>query len=89
MENASSQYHQLNQQHKLLQQNLETARRLEKMRQVRYNNGADDLQKWLDAQSDTRSAEQSLVDNELSLYKNFLSRYVALGGKDILTENKE
>ena len=89
VENASSQYHQLNQQHKLLQQNLETARRLEKMRKVRYDNGADDLQKWLDAQSDTRSAEQSLVDNELSLYKNFLSRYVALGGKDILTENKE
>lgn len=89
VENASSQYHQLNQQHKLLQQNLETARRLEKMRKVRYDNGADDLQKWLDAQSETRSAEQSLVDNELSLYKNFLSRYVALGGKDILTENKE
>ncbi|MBR2251236.1 MAG: TolC family protein, partial [Neisseriaceae bacterium] len=86
VENSLSQYNQLNQQHKLLKQNLETTRRLEKMRQVRYNNGADDLQKLLDAQSDTRQAEQAVVENELALYQNFLTRYVALGGKNILPD---
>ena len=86
VENSLSQYNQLNQQHTLLKQNLETTRRLEKMRQVRYNNGADDLQKLLDAQSDTRQAEQAVVENELALYQNFLTRYVALGGKNILPD---
>ena len=59
------------------------------MREVRYKNGADDLQKLLDAQNETRSAEQSLVENELALYKNFLTRYTALGGVDVLEEKNK
>ena len=89
VENAASQYRQLTEQNSLLNKNLQTTRRLEKMREVRYNNGADDLQKLLDAQSDTRSAELSVVENELALYKNFLTRYTALGGQDVLEEKNK
>lgn len=89
VENAASQYRQLTEQNALLNKNLQTARRLEKMREVRYKNGADDLQKLLDAQNETRSAEQSLVENELALYKNFLTRYTALGGVDVLEEKNK
>lgn len=86
VENAHSQYRQLMEQHELLEKNLQDARQIERMRMVRYQNGADSLQDLLNAQTNTRQAEQSLLDNELALHQNFLTRYNALGGKPLVFE---
>lgn len=84
VEDSYAQYNQLNKQHALMSENLIAARKLERMREVRYENGADDLDKLLSAQKNTRTIEQNIIDTELSLYQNFLARYTALGGGDVL-----
>ncbi|MBR6025983.1 MAG: TolC family protein [Neisseriaceae bacterium] len=84
VEDAYAQYNQLNKQHALMSENLIAARKLERMREVRYENGADDLDKLLSARKNTRTIEQNMIDTELSLYQNFLARYTALGGSDVL-----
>ena len=84
VEDSYAQYNQLNKQHALMSENLIAARKLERMREVRYENGADDLDKLLSAQKNTRTIEQNVIDTELSLYQNFLARYTALGGGDVL-----
>ncbi|MBQ9619590.1 MAG: efflux transporter outer membrane subunit [Neisseriaceae bacterium] len=80
VENAHSEQQQLLEQNTLLTQNRDQAKKIERMRQVRYEQGADALQDYLNAQNSSRSAERSLLNNRLAIYQNFLTRYVALGG---------
>lgn len=59
---------------------LEAARRAERLSEIRYREGAEDLQAWIDAQEDRRAAEESLLQNRLDQLNNQVLLYQALGG---------
>lgn len=80
VENALSARRQLSQRHDLLQRSVETARAVEALYETRYRVGAADLQSWLDAQEKRRTAEASLLANQLDRLTAQVNLYRALGG---------
>lgn len=59
---------------------LSSARRVERLYEVRYRNGYVALSVWLDAQESRRDAESQVAANQLSRLKNLSLLYRSLGG---------
>lgn len=80
VENALSARTQLTERARLLALSLESARRAERLYEVRYRAGAVSLRFWLDAQEQRRNAEVAVAENALNRLLNQVSLYQALGG---------
>ncbi|WP_459617135.1 efflux transporter outer membrane subunit [Bordetella sp. 2513F-2] len=85
VENALSARTQLTDRARLLAQSLESARRAERLYEVRYRAGAVSLRFWLDAQEQRRNTEIAVAENRLNRLVNQASLYLALGGGDAPT----
>lgn len=83
VENALSARTQLTERARLLALSLESARRAERLYEVRYRSGAVSLRFWLDAQEQRRNAEIAVAENGLNRLVNQVSLYQALGGSDV------
>ena len=83
VENALAARHYYQLQGEQLASSLALAKRSEQLAEVKYRNGASSLQDWLDEQQKRRSAELALSQNRLSLLKNQMSLYQALGGSAV------
>ncbi len=83
VENALAARHYYQLQGEQLASSLALAKRSEQLAEVKYRNGASSLQDWLDEQKKRRSAELALSQNRLSLLKNQMSLYQALGGSAV------
>ncbi len=86
VENALSARRQLTERHARLLRAVETAQQVERLYETRYRAGAVDLQSWLDAQEKRRTAEASLLANQLDRYTAQVNLYRALGGGATLPE---
>ncbi len=64
----------------LLAESLESARRAERLYEVRYKAGAVALRAWLDAQERRRSAEIAWTEGQLARLNNQVLVYQVLGG---------
>lgn len=82
VENALSARQSLAEQHALLQQSLQAARRSEQLYEARYRAGAVALRAWLDAQETRRQAEIAVSQNRYDQFVNRVTLYQALGGDD-------
>ena len=82
VENGLAARHYYLQQGEQLTQALDLARQSERLSEVQYRSGKSTLQDWLDAQQKRRTAELALSQNRLTLLKNQMSLYQALGGSD-------
>lgn len=80
VENALSNRERLAQQRHWLSEQLDAAREVERLAEVRYRAGATALKTWLDAQESRRNAELALAANRLAQLENQLTLYKALGG---------
>lgn len=83
VETALGARQQLQTQAGLLQEQLEAARQVEALNEVRYRAGATTLKNWLDAQESRRNAELTVSANRLSQLTNQLTLYKALGGDTV------
>lgn len=63
-----------------LEKQLAHTRTLERMHKVRYLAGETTIELWLNAQQNTRNAEQNLLENRFAQYQNAITLYAALGG---------
>ncbi len=81
VENALSNRGRLAEQAKHLDDNLEAAREVARIYEVRYRSGSGTLKDWLDAQDTLRSAEESVAENRYNQLANFVTLYQALGGE--------
>lgn len=68
-----------------LECSLESAKRAERLYQIRYRAGAVPLQAWLDAQESRRAADIALAATRLSQLQNYTTLCQALGGNPIGT----
>jgi NodT family efflux transporter outer membrane factor (OMF) lipoprotein len=59
---------------------LDNARNAERIYETRFRAGAVSIQDWLDAQENRRTAEESLLQNQLNQILNLVTLYQALGG---------
>ncbi|RCK50717.1 RND transporter [Thalassospira profundimaris] len=59
---------------------LDDARNAERIYETRFRAGAVSMQSWLDAQETRRTAEESLLQNQLNQILNLVTLYQALGG---------
>ncbi|AUG55540.1 efflux transporter outer membrane subunit [Thalassospira marina] len=59
---------------------LNDARNAERIYETRFRAGAVSMQSWLDAQENRRTAEESLLQNQLNQILNLVTLYQALGG---------
>ncbi len=59
---------------------LDDARNAERIYETRFRAGAVSMQNWLDAQEKRRTAEESLLQNQLNQILNLVTLYQALGG---------
>lgn len=82
VENGLAARHYYLQQGEQLSLALELARQSERLLEVQYRSGKSTLQDWLDAQQKRRTAELALSQNLLTLLKNQMSLYQALGGAE-------
>jgi len=82
VENGLAARHYYLQQGEQLTKALDLARQSERLSEVQYRSGKSTLQDWLDAQQKRRTAELALSQNRLTLLKNQMSLYQALGGSD-------
>lgn len=80
VENALSSGRQLAARNDSLQRALDTAREAERLYSVRYQNGAVDLQSYLDAQEKRRTAEEALLANRYDRLVNRVVIHRVLGG---------
>lgn len=80
VEDALGARQQLQTQAQWLEEQLDAARRVESLNEVRYRAGATALKSWLDAQESRRSAELAVSSNRLNQLVNQLTLYKALGG---------
>ncbi len=80
VENALAARRNLAVQQQRLEATLAAARQAEQLLETRYREGAEDLQAWIDAQEDRRSAEENLLQNRLDQLANQVALYQALGG---------
>lgn len=80
VENALAGRRHFAEQEEMRERSLVSAREVERIYQVRYQNGAETLQSWLRAQETRRNAEISLSEARLNRLLNALSLYQALGG---------
>ncbi|MBK5416218.1 efflux transporter outer membrane subunit [Pseudomonas sp. TH31] len=80
VEDALSACQRLNEQATSLRKGLVLSREAERLSQVRWQQGASDIQSWLDAQRARRQAELSLLQNTLLRRNNAVDLYTALGG---------
>ncbi|SDL36858.1 efflux transporter, outer membrane factor (OMF) lipoprotein, NodT family [Maridesulfovibrio ferrireducens] len=65
---------------KYLMENLEAARKVENIYEVRYRSGSGTFKDWMDAQDTRRTAEESLAENVYAQLLNYVNLYQALGG---------
>ncbi|SMF05327.1 efflux transporter, outer membrane factor (OMF) lipoprotein, NodT family [Tistlia consotensis] len=80
VENALSNRRNLAIQQQHLQATLDAARGAEQLHETRYREGAEQLQDWIDAQENRRTAEENLLQNRLDQLDNQVTLYQALGG---------
>jgi NodT family efflux transporter outer membrane factor (OMF) lipoprotein len=85
VDNALSAHTQLSEEAAQLEGSLESAKRAERLYQIRYRAGAVPLQAWLDAQETRREGEIALAGNRLSRLQNYATLCEALGGDSIGT----
>lgn len=64
----------------LLRQELAQAERIQSLRRIRYQTGADDLQYLLDAEQSVRDVQSSLLQNRYNQLTRRVALYLALGG---------
>lgn len=55
----------------------------ERIYEARFRSGAVAMQDWLDSQEDRRTAEETVIDNQLDRITNLITLYQALGGDAI------
>ncbi|WP_226911398.1 efflux transporter outer membrane subunit [Gallaecimonas mangrovi] len=65
---------------KALERYYQAAKEAESIAKVRYENGATDVQDFLDQQQARRTAELSVVQNRYNQLSNLMTLYQALGG---------
>ncbi len=80
VENALSAREQLGAQGVAQEQSLVSARTVERLDEIRYRAGSIPLQIWLDAQETRRQAENSLQQNRLNQFENYVTLCKTLGG---------
>lgn len=80
VEDALSARAQLEQREQSLEAALDAARRVEQLYGVRYRQGAVSLRIYLDAQQQTRTAEETLAANRLARLQAQATFYQAIGG---------
>jgi len=80
VEDALSARVQLEQREQSLEAALDAARRVEQLYGVRYRQGAVSLRIYLDAQQQTRTAEETLAANRLARLQAQATFYQAIGG---------
>lgn len=80
VENAMTALDSQQRQVQLQEQALATARRVERMNEVRYRAGASQLRFWLDAQEALRQAELALIDARFGALQAAADLHLALGG---------
>lgn len=80
VENALTALHSQQQQVQQQEQALSTARRIERMNEVRYRAGSQPLRLWLDAQESLRQTELALIDARFAALQAAADLYLALGG---------
>lgn len=80
VENALSARKNFAEEVRQLQDSLELARKAEQLAEIRYRAGSTALRPWLDAQESRRDSERALAAARLSLLKNYMTLYQALGG---------
>lgn len=80
VENALTALDAQQRQVRLQEQALATARRVERMNEVRYRAGASQLRFWLDAQEALRQAELALIDARFGALQAAADLNLALGG---------
>lgn len=59
---------------------VDRAIRAEELYEARYQEGAESIQPWIDAQETRRSAERSLLEVRLNLLLSMIDTYEAIGG---------
>jgi NodT family efflux transporter outer membrane factor (OMF) lipoprotein len=79
VENTLSARTQLMVEEEKLRLAVEQAQRAESLAQFRFKSGFTDLQQWLFAQANLRSAERSLIVNRLNQLNNMANLYRSLG----------
>ncbi|MCK2169344.1 TolC family protein, partial [Thalassospira xiamenensis] len=83
VENALSARTQYDRRAARLEAALDAARNAERIYETRFRSGAVAMQDWLDAQETRRSAEESVLANQLDRITNLITLYQALGGDAI------
>ncbi|WP_207261243.1 efflux transporter outer membrane subunit [Desulfovibrio sp. Huiquan2017] len=86
VEDALSNRDHLAVQAKHLAENLDAAREVERIYEVRYKAGSGTLKDWLDAQDTRRTAEKSVAENLYNRLDNYVVLYQALGGEPVRPE---
>lgn len=81
VENALITLNSSEQQATLLSQQLNDAKTIENLTQVRYQAGAESLKTLLDAQQSRRTIESSLLENRHTRLSQRVALYLALGGE--------
>ena len=80
IEDALSLRNQLQVQETRLREELELARKSERLNEVRYRHGAIRISFWLDAQEKRRQAEFRLDENRFNQLQNLAKIYLEFGG---------
>lgn len=80
VENALSARTQYDRRAARLEAALDAARNAERIYETRFRSGAVAMQDWLDAQETRRTAEESVLANQLDRITNLITLYQALGG---------
>ncbi len=80
VENALSARTQYERRAQRLEAALDAARNAERIYETRFRSGAVAMQDWLDAQETRRTAEESVLENQLDRITNLITLYQALGG---------
>lgn len=80
VEDARESYFNLERKKAFLVKDLQSSKKLAKVYESRYENGADSLQNMLERRDNVLKAEIALLDNRVARYSNFLERYLAIGG---------
>lgn len=81
VENALIALNSSEQKTELLTQQLNEAKTIENLTQIRYQAGAESLKTLLDAQQSRRNIESSVLDNHYARLSQRVTLYLALGGK--------